>query len=126
MVWCARSFKSYELVCASAFHPPAIGVVNGQSIKYGKKEMMIGAFQDYCYENAYYQLSKGESIFLFSDGCFEVETEEVNFEFNDFVEILHSAEQEKNGSLQKIHSTLLSIMNSDKFVDDFSILKLSL
>lgn len=118
--------STYELVCASAFHPPAIGVVNGQSIKYGKKEMMIGAFQDYCYENAYYQLSKGESIFLFSDGCFEVETEEVNFEFNDFVEILHSAEQENNGSLQKIHSTLLSIMNSDKFVDDFSILKLSL
>lgn len=118
--------KSYELVCASAFHPPAIGVLNGDILQYGKKEMMIGVFQDYNFENAYYQLEKGESIFLFSDGCFELESGNADFEFEDFVQILHSATQDKNHTLEKIHSSLLSIKNSDKFDDDFSMLKICL
>jgi len=119
------NLETCELVCASAFHPPAIGISNGDIMRFGKKEMMIGAFQDYCYENANYQLSKGESIFLFSDGCFEVETETSNLEFDDFVNLLHTAAQENNEPLEKIHSSLLSIKNSDKFEDDFSILKIS-
>lgn len=118
--------KTYELVCASAFHPPAIGITNGQSIKYGKKEMMIGAFEDYNYENAFYQLSKGESIFLFSDGCFEIESEISNFEFDDFVSVIKSAKDTSEQPLDDVYSSLISLKKSENFEDDFSMINIKL
>lgn len=118
--------KTYELVCASAFHPPAIGITNGQSIKYGKKEMMIGAFEDYNYENAFYQLSKGESIFLFSDGCFEIESEISNFEFDDFVSVIKSAKDTSEQPLDDVYSSLVSLKKSENFDDDFSMINIKL
>jgi len=116
--------ETKELICASAFHPPAIGVSGGEIMQYGKKEMMIGAFDEYYYDNTYYQLSPGDSIFLFSDGCFEVELEETNMEFEDFKQLLKSSKENGDNPLEYIYSYLIKIKKTDRFEDDFSIIKI--
>lgn len=121
------NLSSLELTCASAFHPPAIGISNGDIIKFGNKEMMIGAFSDYEYNNLVYQLSEDEIIFLFSDGCFEIQSDSgASLEFENFLSILKSSLDKKDEALDYIHSNLSSLSNSNSFDDDFSIIKIEL
>lgn len=121
------NLSSLELTCASAFHPPAIGISKGDIIKFGNKEMMIGAFPDYEYKNLVYQLAEDDIIFLFSDGCFEIQNDsESSLEFENFLSILKSSINNKQEALDYIHSNLTVLRNSDTFDDDFSIIKIEL
>lgn len=115
-----------ELTCASAMHPPAICIGKKGITSLGKKDIMIGAFPDYDYENVYYKLNGGDRLFLFSDGCFEIENDDEQvIDFEKFTSIL-----EKNAELDQPLNIIfdeLSKMNSNNsFNDDYSMLELEL
>jgi serine phosphatase RsbU (regulator of sigma subunit)/Flp pilus assembly protein TadD len=116
--------ENNELSCASAMHPPALNINNDGITKLGKKDIMIGAFPEYEYNNSYYQLSNGDKVYLFSDGCFEIGSEQKNaLEFDDFTKILHNNSKSIK-PLENIFSELSSINMSENFGDDYSIIEL--
>jgi serine phosphatase RsbU (regulator of sigma subunit) len=118
--------KTKELSCASAMHPPALSINRDGITKLGKKDIMIGAFPEYEYNNAYYQLSGGEKVYLFSDGCFEIGSEHDNaLEFEDFTKIIHKNSKASN-PLENIFSELSTINMSENFGDDYSIIELEI
>lgn len=114
-----------RLVCSSGFHPPALLKSNGTISKLGTKEMMLGIFKEYEYENSSYTLNNGDRIYLFSDGCFELELEEgKNLNFSDFEELILNNSTNTGQPLNNIYKALLSLNGTKPFGDDYSMIEI--
>jgi len=119
--------NSKQLRCAAAFHPPAIGVGKNGIKKLGKKDIMLGAFEENIYENEIYDLSEYNKIFLFSDGCFEIIKENgENYEFDEFINLISEKGAESAESLELIFSNLETINRGSHFDDDYSMIEITL
>ncbi|NOX17543.1 MAG: SpoIIE family protein phosphatase [Chlorobi bacterium] len=118
--------RNYELTCSSAMHPPAIRI-NGDGIeRLGEKNIMIGGMPDYRFENIKYKLNAGDKIYLFSDGCFELEKADgSNLGFDEFVGIILEKSKEKR-PIDEIHSALLKTNRENSFIDDYSMIEIEL
>ncbi len=119
--------NSMVLTTASAMHPPAVCIGKKGLTKLGEKDIMIGAFPDYKYENTFYQLDKGDKIYLFSDGCFEIEKNDgINLDFDEFVNIIEKSSTKDLNSLEDIYNTLVNFKMWKSFEDDYSMVEIEL
>lgn len=115
-----------KLVCSSGFHPPALIKSQETISELGTKDMMLGMFKDYEYGNLTYNLKNGDRIYLFSDGCFELETTKgQSLDFYEFTKIISQQSGTGTNSLNKIYHSLTSLHGSKSFNDDYSMIEIT-
>lgn len=120
--------NSNELVYSSAGHPPAILVSPSESgYKYHKlstPNIPIGMMPDMEFDQHLYQVHNGDSLYLFSDGIYEIELENGEiWGLKSFTETLLEIPQDIPHNLQQVIDRVHVINKSNNFDDDLSILR---
>jgi serine phosphatase RsbU (regulator of sigma subunit) len=103
-------------------HPPAFLIAqDGSAQCLGAKGSVLGAFPEALYETAETVVGQGSLLYLFSDGTYEITRPDGSMVTHaEFCEILRGA---AGDSLEEIVRTMASIQGSERFVDDFSLVK---
>lgn len=125
-IWYGVFDRSSRVVrYASAGHPPAI--VTGSGIpptELRQQSVAIGVIDDAEFVSAEFQLPAAATVYLFSDGIYEVTHpggEEFSFgEFVDQVEAIAAS----GGGPQDILKTMRAIQDDPEFDDDVSVMQL--
>ena len=119
--------RTRELRWAVGGHPPAIAVgPSGTVERLGGAGMMIGAFDFAQYSDANAVLERGSKLFVYSDGCYEVEDaggKQMSLE--QFCKIL-AGSGPPPGELDRVVNAVQAYQNRRDFYDDFSLLMLQL
>lgn len=121
------NLETRELKYAGGGHPPAIAVTpEGSAIQLGPTGMMIGAFSFATYSDATVMLAPGSKLFVYSDGCYEVEnSEKVMMTINQFSEIL-AASAPRPDALDHTVTAVRDWQERPDFEDDFSLVQFHL
>ncbi len=112
-----------RLTFASAGHPPALLVDRGR----GPQELCIerpgiGLFEETDYEEQEVEVPAASRLYLFSDGAFEVTTDEGReWTIEEFLDLL-AAPASRRGGPERIERAVRQVANADYFEDDFSLL----
>ncbi|HPN31808.1 MAG TPA: SpoIIE family protein phosphatase [bacterium] len=123
--------KLRALYYASAGHPPAI-LISGDS-EFSKKihrlaikkNSVIGVTQGVSFESDVVEIGIYNSLYVFSDGVFEIPISETDtLSFNDFESLLINNYKHKQITINDIHSEIRKINFFKTFSDDFSILQI--
>jgi serine phosphatase RsbU (regulator of sigma subunit) len=117
---------SRELNFASAGHHPAYLIPQGQreSIPLRTRNGLVGADPDTPYRADKTSLPPGGSIYLFSDGVFEIVTKEgLQWGLSDFVPRLGGAPGA--GECQRLYKEVRGLSKAGSLEDDFSLLVLT-
>jgi len=123
--------KSKELTFSSAGAPPAILIYpnSEDKDKYVHQELkvegtVIGVNPKAEYANGSVKVPDRSSLYLFSDGTFEIEkTNNRMMNFTEFINLLLSQNAMKDLRVEKIVNQIQGIHGSDNFDDDFSLLE---
>lgn len=115
-----------ELRYAAAGHPPAVAVTpDGAVLRLPGKGMMIGAFEFAQFPDASITLDRGSSLFVYSDGCYEVSKPDNGelMNLDQFCEIL-SGSGSPPGELDRVVTAVQAWQDRQDFDDDFSLVRL--
>jgi sigma-B regulation protein RsbU (phosphoserine phosphatase) len=119
-----------QLIYASAGHPPAV-LVSGKSpstteIKLLKTPgMPVGIFPEAKYVDETYQIEKCSSLYIFSDGAYEITKSDGNlWSLDGFVQLLVSLQHSVDYQLDYILKYLINLNSKESFDDDLSILQI--
>ncbi len=119
-----------KLVYASAGHPPAILV---SAMSNGKVEVKrlktlglpVGMFPDVDYMDEVCQISQGSSLYIFSDGIYEINQKDgTMWGLDPFITLLADTRQKNSSNLEQILDAVQSLNSKDYFDDDLSLLEI--
>ena len=120
------------LTYASGGHPPSILFSRGdegdnpKSLRLMTKNPAIGLMPGLPYSSQSCQVETGSSLFIFSDGVFELFKQNGDLlSFNEFVTYLERMFLEGGYSLDSLVADLQALQGSVDFQDDFSILRVA-
>ncbi|MDB9309619.1 SpoIIE family protein phosphatase [Aphanizomenon sp. CS-733/32] len=120
---------SRQLTYSSAGHPPAI-IISGNSptnteVKRLKTPgMPVGMFPEAKYVDAYCQIEKSSTLYIFSDGAYEITQSNGNlWSLEGFTQILISLQYSVDNQLDYILDYLIKLNSKEIFEDDLSILQ---
>ena len=120
---------SRQLTYSSAGHPPAI-IISGNSptnteVKRLKTPgMPVGMFPEAKYVDAYCQIEKSSTLYIFSDGAYEITQSNGNlWSLEGFTQILISLQYSVDNQLDYILDYLINLNSKEIFEDDLSILQ---
>jgi phosphoserine phosphatase RsbU/P len=120
---------SRQLTYASAGHPPAI-ILSGNSptnteVKRLKTPgMPVGMFPEAKYVDAYCQIEKSSTLYIFSDGAYEItQSNGTLWSLEGFIQILISLQYSVDNQLDYILDYLINLNSKETFEDDLSILQ---
>ena len=119
-----------QLIYASAGHPPAVllskDAQNNSQIKLLETTgVPVGMFPDSKYTNGFCQIGEFSSLYIFSDGVYEINSASGrNWDFDAFVNLLQERYSNKNVNLDEILNDLLTLNSKTIFDDDLSILEI--
>jgi sigma-B regulation protein RsbU (phosphoserine phosphatase) len=110
---------------ASAGHPPALLFGNkSKSIQLKTDNFVIGGMPDISYKQKKHYIDNDASLFVFSDGVYEVEKQNGKmWSFNEYVSLLSELMPNKYKSLKDLYDKIIRINKEDVFEDDYTILK---
>lgn len=121
-----------QLTYASAGHPPAI-LISGHSapttqVEYLKSPgMPIGMFPDIRFENSYHTIAPGSSLYILSDGAYEIlQADETIWGLDNLVDVLKSAQVERDQNLDTILAHIQSVNQHQELEDDLSLIQVKL
>jgi len=118
-----------QLIYASAGHPPAVLISenhdNGSQIQLLKTPgMPVGMFPEAKYVNAFCKVSEGSTLYIFSDGAYEITLADGSvWSLNAFIQMLGALKNPVEGQLDQILKYLAELNPKDVFDDDLSILQ---
>jgi sigma-B regulation protein RsbU (phosphoserine phosphatase) len=117
----------------SGGHPPAVMVSNSSttspttSQRLRTKGMLVGSMSGISFPSDQCQVPEGSSLYVFSDGTYEIEKPAGGmFELDEFVTLLETLQPENPTALGTLSTQITDIQGHDNFEDDFSIMKLDL
>lgn len=113
--------ETRQLTYACAGHPPAI-VYEGDRIPIllHDRALAIGGMEDTVYRNQEHYLKPKSTLYLFSDGVFEIRDKEgKEAQFDEFLAVLSTGQD-----LQSVFDWALEQKGEVPFDDDYSIIKL--
>ena len=120
---------SRQLKYSSAGHPPYI-IISGNSptnteVKRLKTPgMPVGMFPEAKYVDAYCQIEKSSTLYIFSDGAYEITQSNGNlWSLEGFTQILISLQYSVDNQLDYILDYLIKLNSKEIFEDDLSILQ---
>lgn len=119
-----------QLIYASAGHPPAI-LVSGTSAKNTQVQLLrtpgmpVGMFPEAKYVNDYCHVEKCSSLYIFSDGAYEItKSDGTLWSLDAFIQILISLQHSVDYQLDPILNYLIALNSKEAFDDDLSILQI--
>ncbi len=116
-----------QLYYASAGHPPAIllaGTTNLQVKHLDSSGLPIGFLPDAMFEQDVISLPKSSTIYIFSDGAYEIPQPDGRIWGKEaFIQLLVTSHQQ-NTSLNHLLSQLQVLNHTHNFADDLSIIKI--
>ncbi len=121
--------KTRHLVYSSAGHPPAVLLETKNNQLTAEKHLKtigfpIGMFLEARYIDQSIHLNCGSSLYLFSDGIYEIkEADGCIFGLNKFLELLKYHKLEHQRNLDLLLSSLKSHHANEQFDDDLSIIQ---
>lgn len=111
--------KTGRLRYSSAGHPPAL-LLDRICTRLDTQGLAIGVSEDSSYTSQEISLPARSSLYLFSDGTFEIPRPDGSrLSFDEFVRIVNNSRE-----LEAILTKIRSIQNQESFNDDYSILRL--
>jgi sigma-B regulation protein RsbU (phosphoserine phosphatase) len=115
--------ETRELVYASGGHPPAITIApDGIATPLAASGLIIGAIPDATYRDASIALKPGSSLFVFSDGCYEITAPDNSMmPFTEFVRTLTTHVSNPAALDQTVAASRAWQQRAD-FDDDFSLI----
>lgn len=122
-----------ELVYAAAGHPPAILLSQNlesddltvQQLQ--QKNLPIGMFPDWDYEEATAQVPDQSMLYIFSDGVYEIPLANGEIMGVDaFIDLLVNGQKLDQDDLDSIYQQIQKINQNDTLDDDFSLLKIAI
>jgi serine phosphatase RsbU (regulator of sigma subunit) len=114
---------SRTLRYASAGHHPAYLVADGTSTPLRTRGLTIGAMPDMRYRTAETTVPKSGSLYLFSDGVFEIVTKEQRqWGLDDFTPLLTQSSQDGLPESQRLYRAVKGVARPGPLDDDFSLL----
>jgi len=122
------SLSEKEIVYASAGHPPGIMIdENNQKLKYlDNNNIPIGMLDNYPFEQNFYSVSKGDNLYILSDGVYEIlQIDGKLWGFDNLVRLIQKNQNNNNFNLAKVWQ-FVKKQHKDKVLDDdFSLLKIT-
>ena len=116
-----------SLVYASAGHPPAILITPANDCQTVGKEgqLPIGMFADSEYETHVKQVESGSTLYLFSDGLYEIQqTKGSLWSYQQFAKMLGEQHQQASRiSVSDVVNKIRQIKQTESFEDDCSIVQ---
>ncbi len=116
--------ETRRLDFASAGHHPAYLLPQDRSAPspLGARNPMIGAFPGKKYASDSAIVPPGASVYLFSDGVFEIVTiDEVQWELDDFLGLLTAAPAEGQSECERLYRAVTTAARPGGLDDDFSL-----
>lgn len=115
-----------QLIYSTAGHPPAVlmsGVKNTQMLLQ-TSGVPVGMFPDAKYMNGFCKIEQFSSLYIFSDGGYEIHLpNRTSWDFDAFVELIKTNHITSNGNLDKVVNYISNLNLKDRFDDDLSILQ---
>lgn len=119
-----------RLIYASAGHPPALLMSSTSQTtmhvsKLGSPGLPIGFLPDVEFDNDTVDVKQGSTIYIFSDGAYEIQLKNGNiWAFDAFINLLTTSQQ-RNCHLEKVLNQIKTLTSKDSFEDDLSLIKIS-
>ncbi len=122
---------SRQLIYASAGHPPAI-LLSGTTSKNTEIQLLrtpgmpVGMFPESKYVDAYCNIDKSSSLYIFSDGAYEItKLDGTLWSLDAFIQILVSLQHTIDRQLDQVLNYLIALNSKEAFDDDLSILQIN-
>lgn len=115
-----------QLVYSCAGHPPAILLSKDSSVQKLRTEtsVPIGMFPNIKYENASCQIEAESSLYIFSDGIYEInEPDGSMWSLENFIDLLAECRQSNSFNLDQVLGLVRQVSQEDMFHDDVSLLQ---
>ncbi|MFN2350597.1 MAG: SpoIIE family protein phosphatase [Kiritimatiellia bacterium] len=118
-----------ELQYSSAGHPPALLMHpadnNLRISELRTPGMVLGGMPGTTYRNASCQIAPGDSLFMLSDGVYEItRQDDTMWTFQEFVEFMQTAATQHRPEIDDLIQQVHALHGSDTLEDDFSIVKI--
>ncbi|MDP5337678.1 MAG: PP2C family protein-serine/threonine phosphatase, partial [Nodularia sp. (in: cyanobacteria)] len=120
-----------QLIYASAGHPPAI-LLSGTTAKKTQIQLLrtpgmpVGMFPESKYVDAYCNIDKFSSLYIFSDGAYEItKLDGTLWSLDAFIQILVSLQHTIDRQLDQVLNYLIALNSKEAFDDDLSILQIN-
>ncbi|UCE56351.1 MAG: SpoIIE family protein phosphatase [Desulfobacterales bacterium] len=113
------------LTYASAGHPPALLLSKGSNITHLKtRNFVIGGMLNVEYEQKIQSVDAGTSLYVFSDGVYEIKTRDGSmWGFREYTSLLSDLDSNKYNSLDNLYNETLQLSKGEAFEDDYTILR---
>jgi phosphoserine phosphatase RsbU/P len=115
-----------QLVYSCAGHPPAILLSKDAPVQKLRTEtsVPIGMFPNIKYENAVCQIEANSSLYIFSDGIYEInEPDGSMWSLENFIELLGQCGCSDSFNLEEVLGLVRQVSKEDTFHDDVSLLQ---
>ena len=120
-----------ELTYASGGHPPALLFENTRSVDSGATLLrsannVIGAMPDVTYKKNKHLVSEQSTLYIFSDGVYEVEKSDGSmWHFEEFENFMNKIKTDSQSKLDHLYRHAKNLGNLDNFEDDFTIVEVA-
>lgn len=120
--------ENLTLTYCGAAHPPVIMFDSFDNIKHlESKYIMVGGMPETTYLSENIKLSKNDILYIYSDGAYEVITNDgKQLTYDHIAQYLKKTDRRSKTDLENLHNYVLNISQEKKLKDDFSIIKISL
>jgi sigma-B regulation protein RsbU (phosphoserine phosphatase) len=119
----------HSLIYACAGHPPAL-LLREASIstavkQLGSRNLPIGMLPDVNFNDEFYQIQPGSTLYIFSDGAYEIHQPDGNiWGLNAFIDFLADYQKKNTNNLDKVLQHLHNLNANKALDDDFSLLQI--
>jgi phosphoserine phosphatase RsbU/P len=122
--------KQRRITYSSGGHPPAVLITgpdaaSAQPVLLESGGPIIGALKGMTFQSGVCEIQPYAKLYVFSDGTFEIfQPDESLWEFESFVQLLHSPTPSGVSDLDHIVDSITAIRGSNAFDDDFSLMRI--
>jgi sigma-B regulation protein RsbU (phosphoserine phosphatase) len=126
MVYGVFNKNTRVLKYSSAGHPPPI-MISGKEIRpLDSGNFIVGGVKDMIYNFSSVNIPHNSSIYLYSDGIYEVPiSEDEMLTTNDFLKFLKGKKKDDDKEIEEWYSYVSSLNSSKSLLDDFTMLKIT-
>ncbi|NDJ25346.1 SpoIIE family protein phosphatase [Nostoc sp. B(2019)] len=120
-----------QLVYANAGHPPGVLLSGTPATKIQVRQLdsldlPIGFLPDVNFEDAIFDIEKNSTLYIFSDGAYEInQSDSKIWGIDAFIDLLINCSQENTDHLNQILTQIMNLNTKNNFDDDLSLLKVS-
>ncbi|MEH2297375.1 PP2C family protein-serine/threonine phosphatase [Nostoc sp.] len=120
-----------QLIYANAGHPPALllsntSITSIQVKQLSSLDLPIGFLPDVQFENAVFEVEENSTLYIFSDGAYEIKQSDGKiWGIDAFIDLLTEYSQKDTCNLNQLLAKILTLNAQDNLDDDLSLVKVN-